>query len=603
MATVKMTREQYKQLYGTEAPSGSTTVAPSSGGFTEKALAPDLVADTFKSGFQKTKEGYTQAKDSMGNKSFLGGLGNLAEGSAKMTSGAIETVFSGLAPAFRPIGKVIDKVGDKISDNASVQKLSTSKTGERITRATENISNLNNIFGAVAGPKNIKGKGVVEPKVRTVSGVPPKVPPSGGSSFARNVASEVVPTMDRVVNHQVTRALDLTAGDVKNISASTGNEVGRFMADNNLIRGNKIETVKAVDDFYKTNYDAVRSEIGKVNKSYKPSQIKGYYDALKQIKSQIKDVPGLVKESVEVENLMNKLDDISLLDVQKVKELMDEHFSLYKVTGDVKDSVAKSGLANIRKELKSFIENEVKNETGADIKAMNNNVSTARSIVDAVETRSTRGLTRSNLKIGDLGIFGVGMGLGGGNPLVGLAFVFGKKVMESPAFRLKFSKWFDALSDARKAKIQADLEKGILPPEIKVTQRSNSSSQSSNASNNRNGASNTLAKNDSKLSMGNNVSQDKGIVKGAMDKFKNTPNKQGGFMSVKIGGKSIKEIPEATKAEMVEVIDYMRLKKQTNKTMEDTISRLQQKYGINPDWSNERIANAFEKLVEITKTK
>lgn len=281
----------------------------------------------------------------------------------------------------------------------------------------------------------------------------------------KKIAGEVIPSTERIVNSQVSKALDLTAGDVKNINLSTGNEVGQFLADKNLIRDNKDETIKALTDFYDESYKSVRSEIGKVTKTYSPSSVPRYTEALKAIKKQVDGVPGLQKVSVEVENLLNKgKKSITLNDAQRVKELMDEHFNLYKVTGDVKEGVAKEGLANMRTDLKEFIEKEVKNSTGADIKTLNNEVSTSRSTLNAIEERSTRGLTSSNLKIGDLGTFGVGSMFGG--PLPGLAALVAKKIAESSAVRLKVARWLDGISDARKLKIKESLNKGEVPPDL-----------------------------------------------------------------------------------------------------------------------------------------
>lgn len=81
---------------------------------------------------------------------------------------------------------------------------------------------------------------------------------------------------------------------------------------------------------------------------------------------------------------------------------------------------------------------------------------------------------------------------------------------------------------------------------------------------------------------------------------KATPNKQGGF--IKIGGKTFSEIPDATKKEMIDVIDYLRIGKKT-KGIEKTLSSLSTKYNINSDWSNSKIADTFENLIDKTKTR
>ncbi len=93
--------------------------------------------------------------------------------------------------------------------------------------------------------------------------------------------------------------------------------------------------------------------------------------------------------------------------------------------------------------------------------------------------------------------------------------------------------------------------------------------------------------------------EDKQILANAIRTYQEIPNKSGGF--VRINGKEFKEIPEATKKEMIDVIDYLRIGRET-KGIENTISRLVEKYNINPDWSGAKLASVFEKLIEHTKT-
>lgn len=83
--------------------------------------------------------------------------------------------------------------------------------------------------------------------------------------------------------------------------------------------------------------------------------------------------------------------------------------------------------------------------------------------------------------------------------------------------------------------------------------------------------------------------------------IKETPNKSGGFVS--IGGKTTKEVTDATKKEMVQLIDYLNLKKPFSNSMEASLSKITEKYGINPDWSSSKIADKLSDLVEQTKTK
>lgn len=278
-----------------------------------------------------------------------------------------------------------------------------------------------------------------------------------------DVVGDAVPSLDRVVNSTATKAINLTAGDVKNIAKSTGNEPGQWLGKNNLIKNTAEETSQAIKAKGDEAYTAVRDEINKVTKEYSKVDVPRYEQALKQILKQVNEVPGLEATQSEVSNLLKK-EMVTMVDIQRSKELLDEVFSLYKATGDVQESTAKEGLANVRKEIKEFIENEVKKETGVDIKPLNNDVATARSLEDAISTRSTRGLTRSNIGLGDLGAFGAGSLAGG--PVGGAIAVIVKKIVQSPAVGLRFARWLDKLSDAKKAKLRAELEAGNIPDEV-----------------------------------------------------------------------------------------------------------------------------------------
>ncbi len=275
----------------------------------------------------------------------------------------------------------------------------------------------------------------------------------------RGAAEEIIPTTEQVVGRQITQALDLTPGDISNIRNSTGNDVGDFVARNNLIGGNKKETLDAVDNFFSENYAQVREEIGKVTKSYTSEQVTRYEDALNVIKKQIADTPGLEADNATVDALLKKR-TFNLNDIQETKELLDEHFSLYRVTGDPKIGAAKEGIRKIRQELREFIEKEVLDTTGADIKKLNNNVATARSVADATELRAPRGITRKQVSLSDLGTLGFGAAV---NPLLGVAALFVKKLLESPTIKLKFARWLDGLSDAKKAAVKKQLQAGELP--------------------------------------------------------------------------------------------------------------------------------------------
>lgn len=319
-------------------------------------------------------------------------------------------------------------------------------------------------FGAASAAKNTAKEGLktgVESAIKTGAKAVKTV--TEPIKFAKDVGKGLIGKSDRYVNSAITKAFNLTQGDVKNIAQSTFNEPGKWVADNNLIRGNVEETKNAIKEFGDTAYKNVRDEIAKVDKTYNVADVPRYTQALEAIIKQVAEVPGLESVGSEVATLLKK-ETVTLADVQRSKELLDEVFNLYKATGDVKDSTAKEGLAQIRKDMKQFIEKEVKDTTTADIAKLNNDVATARSIEDAISTRSTRGLTRSNIGLGDLGAFSAGSFAGG--PIGGVLAVIIKKIIQSPEVGLKFAKYVDKLSDAKKLKLKAELEAGNIPEDV-----------------------------------------------------------------------------------------------------------------------------------------
>ncbi len=495
---IKITPEEYQKKFGTQALQTALKPPEQKPGIFSQAVGglykygKNLVED-----YKGIVRNQIDETSSAVNKIGVNPLQNDPRENIKtLASTGLRTASNAVSAIFAPIGEAIkpgiNAIAESVSNDTSgqFQKFANSKVGDKLVQAqegynkfsqTETGKNINagiNVAGAVVGEKpadelfarstqavkNIPGE-VVSTTKNAVNKVGEVAQP------VKSAVRDVVPTMDQSINHQVTSALDLTASDVKNIHLSTGNEVGRFMADNQLIGQNVKESMKLVDDFFQKNYTTVRSKINEVKTEYKPSQIPRYTEALKAIEKKIERVPGMQEAEVEVAQLLDKKGNITLNDVQRVKELVDDHFSIYGRTGDVGEAVAKQGLDNIRKELKVFIENEVKKNTGTDIGQLNNNVSTAKGIMKSVEARSTSGLTRSNIQRGDFGAFGVGTAvsfpvLGPLAPLGGIAAVFVKKVLEAPSIQLRIAKLLDGISDAKKAQIKATLEAGKIPPEL-----------------------------------------------------------------------------------------------------------------------------------------
>lgn len=436
-------------------------------------------------------------------------LGNSIEGGMKLaanTAGGLGDVAGEALKRIPIVGGVLNAAGNAIKSgfNTVTNKLADTNffkeaaAGSSPTSPVEKGLSVASSGGEVAG--NIlgadQGAGMLNASKDIAATVPSRVSsavdsiPKPTIQGAYNTASDlvnrlpsavqdVIPTAQNTIDHQLTKALDLTAGDLGKIEAKTGNQAAKWLSDYDLIKTNKATTQAAIDAFKTQNYNAVRSEIGKVGKFYTEEQIPRFKQALGILKNNINKVPGLEQENVAVDNLLKK-NLISLEDVQKVKELLDDHFNLYNALGDVAENTTKQGLAKIRNDLQVFIEDKVKEYTGADIRMLNNNVSTARSISDAITKRSPKGLTSANLTTRDVMMT---MGLTYfGSPIVGIAALLVKKLVTSPTARLRFARWLDQKGDAYRAQLSEALQKGKVPPEAqKVIDATSPTGESSQA--------------------------------------------------------------------------------------------------------------------------
>lgn len=273
------------------------------------------------------------------------------------------------------------------------------------------------------------------------------------------IIEDIIPTRQGIKEGQITKALDLTAGDVSNIKSSTGNSVGDWIAKKGAIGETKEQTLEKVSDIFDTNYKAVRDEISKVSKNYTPNVVPRVNQSLSKISDELDGVIGLEATKQEIDNLLAQ-QSYSLSDIQRVKELIDSNYNLYKATGDVREGQVKQGLDRVRKELKKFIEDEVYKTTGADIKALNNDVATAKNILELTEKRSTRDLTRANFSLSDITTLVAGSLA---SPALGIGALFAKRVADSPAFRLRLAQWLNTLDDAAREKAIKEIASGTVP--------------------------------------------------------------------------------------------------------------------------------------------
>lgn len=127
------------------------------------------------------------------------------EAGLKMVGGAIQSVFSPLAPINKYIGKGLNYVSDKISENEGVQKFAMSDAGKTTSRIAEDVVNTTaglSLAGAKPGLGVVKsGVGTVAKTTGKVATAPVKVAKSAVNTietFGEKVKSPNVSTATRI---------------------------------------------------------------------------------------------------------------------------------------------------------------------------------------------------------------------------------------------------------------------------------------------------------------------------------------------------------------------------------------------------------------------
>lgn len=308
--------------------------------------------------------------------------------------------------------------------------------------------------------------------ITAISKTAGKVSSAVKNSTPGRIASDIIPSANGIRSGEVTKAIDLTQGDVSSIKKLTGNDPAGYIVSKGIIKGTPEEIADNLNTIRKDTMVQVRDEIGKVKNVYQTTAVPSVKKGLDVILKGVDEVPGLEPIAEEIRTLANKT-DFTLSDIQRAKELIDENSNIYSKMGDVKSSSTAKGLANIRQELKTFIENEVDTATGGqtNIKGLNNDVQTSYEIEQAIKNRATRSLTRQGLSVFD-GILGAG-GAAAFGPAIGIGLVVAKKVAETPAFRLALAKALSLQPATRLKAILSELKtKNLSPATIKIIQGS-----------------------------------------------------------------------------------------------------------------------------------
>ena len=352
-----------------------------------------------------------------------------------------------------PVGVLADIAGIVTGTGAAVRAVGVSGKIGKVAQVGSKIAQT----GAALEPSVIAGK--VGSKI--ASGT------KGIRTTATGTLKDVIPGIGGIQAKNVVKALEFTSGDVKSFNKKFKQNIGEYIADKKvgdkpLLASDPLQTAENAKVLKEVSYDGVREAVAQVTGRYELPKVN---QILSSTRDELARVGfGFEDEIAELDKFIGQK-DFSMSDAQRIKEVIDERYNLYKKSGDVAAGNKAEALNGFRNELKTLIEKETLAETGVDVGKLNEDVRIAYAIDDAIETGSLKELTRNEFGLNDyligsmlgVGVFGGGISLG---TAVGL-FV-AKKTLESPAFRIGVAKGISNLKNNKVVEITNQLKVGTL---------------------------------------------------------------------------------------------------------------------------------------------
>lgn len=120
---------------------------------------------------------------------------------------------------------------------------------------------------------------------------------------------------------------------------------------------------------------------------------------LKTVDDIIDWVPWLEQKSARVKELMSKKWNYNLSELDEIKTLSDDVLDLFTKAWDVKAWASKKWLANLRNDLKTYIENAANKEWLWNIKMLNNEIQVSKALEKSISAKDSADVAREMLSI------------------------------------------------------------------------------------------------------------------------------------------------------------------------------------------------------------
>lgn len=249
-----------------------------------------------------------------------------------------------------------------------------------------------------------------------------------------------------------------------------GKDPEEWLLDRGIV-GTREEVADQLQELAKTSKQSVDEGLSNITGTFSNKQADEMLDEIIETLSK-GDKPLRGQEAVvDVARQLRARPEKTLSELNAVKRLGDRTLNLFKVTGDVKESASKEGIANMRDQLKTFIEREADRAGLPDIKELNKQTQVANDIIKAIDDTGgadlLQRLSTVTRRIGQAGSSTLA-GWAVGGRLGAVAGLAGEELMSSPKVRAFILRRLASEPDEVFKSVQKSLQRGTMNAKTKA---------------------------------------------------------------------------------------------------------------------------------------
>lgn len=169
---------------------------------------------------------------------------------------------------------------------------------------------------------------------------------------------------------------------------ATPEEVGKWMLERGF-KWSKGDLIAQLNSHAQKSKAMVDELLWLSNSTHKVEEVN---QALQMLAKDYSTTPWLTKKADEILGLMK--DEYTLSEMNQVKRYMDDAYNMFKQNGGEVAGLKAEGLRNIRKEIKTTIENVAEQEGLGNIRMLNNETQVARGLAEGIAKKEEAGILR-----------------------------------------------------------------------------------------------------------------------------------------------------------------------------------------------------------------